>query len=66
MKELRLRNGLTTKQMGKALGYQGKPASLETIIKRFESGRRPIPKPVRLLVAMYDAYGIPSDWYKGV
>lgn len=66
MREMRLRNGLSKRQLGWALGYRMKPDSLDTQIKRWECGHRPIPTQVRLLVEYMTAYGIPPDWYKGV
>lgn len=66
MRELRLRNGLSTRQLAKALGYRGKATSLETIIKRFENGSRKIPEQTKRLVEFMDVYGVPPDWYRGV
>lgn len=64
LRDVRTRNGLTPAQMGRALGYMGKEASRETIVRRFELGIRKMPRTARHLLMMYDAYGVPLDWYE--
>lgn len=65
LRDVRLRAHLNPAQMGRAMGYRGKAASRETIIRRFELGLRKMPLMARHLVAMYDAYGIPLEFHDG-
>lgn len=65
MKKVRLRHKLSTLEFGKALGYKGKPSSIEVIVRRFECGDRTIPVQARRLLEYMDAYGIPPHWYNG-
>ena len=64
LRAVRNRNGMTPAQMGQAMGYKGKAASRETIVRRFELGMRKLPEGYRRLLKMWDAYGIPRDWYE--
>lgn len=63
MRNLRKREGLTRWQLAQAMGYEGKRSSLETQIKRWEGGHRPIPPWIIRLLMYMDAYTIPKDWY---
>lgn len=62
MRAVREHLGLTTLELGKALGYTGKARSLDMHIRRFELGHRRIPPQTWRLLLMYDAYGIPPQW----
>jgi transcriptional regulator with XRE-family HTH domain len=67
LRALRYRLGLSASEWGRALGYTGKPASLRSIISRFETGERPIPPWIARLAWMYGHHGIPAhvQWKAG-
>jgi DNA-binding transcriptional regulator YiaG len=62
MRAVRERHNLTQIRFARALGYSGKPESLETCIRRWELGYRIPSQQIQRLVIMYDAYGIPKEW----
>jgi transcriptional regulator with XRE-family HTH domain len=55
---IRKQLGLSTVQMGRALGYEGSDNSVSVTIRRYEAGIRPIPPTVAMLVAMYERHGL--------
>jgi transcriptional regulator with XRE-family HTH domain len=65
MRAMRLRLGLTEVELATAMGYKGKPVSLEAQIRRWELGYRAIPPQEERLMLMFDAYGIPKGWRNG-
>lgn len=64
IRDLRLRNGLSTKEFAYILGYRGKPASLDIQVKRWECRARPVPEQAKRLIMLLDAYGIPETWIR--
>lgn len=62
LRDLRERHNLTIVELGYAIGFNGKPDSVEAGVRRYELGYRDPPMPTKLLILMYDAYGIPEDW----
>lgn len=59
---IRARLGLSQQELGRALGYTGKPQSLRTAVMKFESGVRPLPSAVERLLIMFDRHGVPEEW----
>lgn len=57
----RLRAQLSPADFGRALGYQGDDNVVGVQIRRYESGRRPIPAWVARLAVMFGRYGVPLD-----
>lgn len=57
-KAIRKRLSLSTIEMGRALGYEGQDNTVSVTVRRYESGMRPIPPTVAVLVAMFDRYGV--------
>ena len=62
LREIRERLGLTRAELAFAVGYAGKPTSLEIQIGRYETGARPVPPWIGRLAVMYDAYGVPERY----
>jgi transcriptional regulator with XRE-family HTH domain len=60
-KQIRQKLGLSAAALGRALGYQGSDANVARTIYRLESGRQ-IPCPVKQLLLMFDAFGVPRAW----
>lgn len=59
LKGIRHQLGLSTVELGRALGYQGTDKSVETIIRRFEAPNgREIPVWIERLAMMYDRFGV--------
>lgn len=61
LKTIRKRLGLSTLQMGRALGYRGNDNTVSVAIRQYESGQRDIPPWIARLVAMYGRHGVPED-----
>lgn len=59
-KVIRKRLGLSTVEMGRALGYEGQDNSISVTVRRYESGMRPIPPTVTVLVDMFNRHGVPA------
>jgi len=51
-KSIRKRLGLSTVEMGRALGYKGQNNTVSVTVRRYESGMRPIPPTVAVLMTM--------------
>lgn len=62
LKAIRRSLGLTTRELGAALGYQGKPNTLSVLVRRYECGDRPIPPWISRLAEMFGRHGVPPDW----
>lgn len=65
MKEIRNRLGLSTTQMGRAVGYDGSSDTASMSIRRYESKgetSRKIPNYMARLLRMYDHHGVPPGW----
>jgi transcriptional regulator with XRE-family HTH domain len=62
LKAIRHQLGLTTRELGAALGYRGNANTLSVAIRLYESGKRPIPPWIARLVAMFGRHGVPPDW----
>jgi transcriptional regulator with XRE-family HTH domain len=54
LKALRHALGLTTLQLGRALGYQGAPDTIKACVRRLECSQRTIPH-AQMLLAMHIA-----------
>lgn len=65
LQALRKRLGLSTADMARALGYEGQDSSLGAMMRRFESGGRPMPPTVARLATMFERYGLPDDLRTG-
>lgn len=63
-RHIRRELGLTARQLGRALGYNGNPNTLGVQIRGFESGKREIPGPTSRLMEMFELCGIPTDKLK--
>ena len=59
LKAIRHALGLSTTELGRALGYEGKDNTVSVTIRRYESEMRPIPPRIALLVNMYRRHGVP-------
>lgn len=57
-KSIRKQLGLSTIEMGRAIGYEGKDNTVSVTIRKYESGGRPIPPWIANLVAMYGKHGL--------
>lgn len=62
LKAIRRQLGLSTKELGRALGYTGADNTISVQIRRYESGARDIPPWIERLAVMYGRHGIPSEW----
>ena len=62
LKRIRKALGLSTVEMGRALGYEGADNTVSVTVRRYESGMRPIPPVVAVLVGMFDRHGAPPEW----
>ena len=58
LKRIRKALGLSTVEMGRALGYEGADNTVSVTVRRYESGMRPIPPVVAVLVDMFDRHGV--------
>ena len=61
MKSIRKRLGLSTTELGRAIGYEGADATVSVTIRKYESGARPIPPWIGKLVLMFGLHGLPSE-----
>jgi transcriptional regulator with XRE-family HTH domain len=59
LKAIRHRLGLSTVEMGRAIGYEGQDNTLSVAVRKYESGGRPIPPWIANLVRMYGLHGLP-------
>lgn len=57
-KSIRKRLGLSTVEMGRALGYEGQDNSVSVTVRRYESGMRPIPPTIAVLMGIYARHGL--------
>ena len=55
---IRKRLGLSTVEMGRALGYEGQDNTVSVTVRRYESGQRDIPPWIARLAAMYGKHGL--------
>lgn len=62
---IRKKLGLSTAQLGRALGYTGEDAVVAGTLRKLESGHRPIPPAIARLATMYARHGIPDGWAHG-
>ena len=60
-KQIRQALGLSTTEMGRALGYEGADNTVSVQIRRYESGARPIKPWIARLAEMYRRFGVPDD-----
>jgi transcriptional regulator with XRE-family HTH domain len=58
LKAIRHKLGLSTVEMGRAIGYEGQDNTVSVTVRKYESGGRPIPPWIARLVHMYGKYGI--------
>lgn len=59
LRQIRNRLGMSTVEFARSLGYEGQPASLGSMIRRFECGMRTIDTARGRLAMMYEAAGVP-------
>jgi transcriptional regulator with XRE-family HTH domain len=62
LKAIRRQLGLTTRELGAAIGYEGSPNTISVTIRRYEAGMRPIPPWIARLVLYMGEYGVPPEW----
>ena len=62
LREIRRALGLTTRELGLALGYRGNPNTISVQIRQYESGGRPIPPWIERLAIMFERHGVPPEW----
>jgi transcriptional regulator with XRE-family HTH domain len=62
LKAIRHQLGLTTCELGTALGYRGNANTLSVSVRLYECGKRPIPPWIGRLVTMFERHGVPPDW----
>lgn len=62
MKTIRHELGLSTVQLGRAFGYGGEDNTASVMIRKYESGGRPIPVYLQRLLEMYRRHGVPTGW----
>ena len=63
LKRIRKALGLSTVEMGRALGYQGAPNTISVQVRRYESGQRdPAPWIVRLYQLLEERGSVPDGW----
>jgi transcriptional regulator with XRE-family HTH domain len=55
--------GLSTTELGAALGYEGSANTRSVTIRKYENGDRRIPPWIARLMLMFARHGIPKDWY---
>ncbi len=61
IKEARQRLGLSTAQLGLALGLGGKPANVSKMIRRIEGGEGFLTPAQSRLLVMFTRFGVPAD-----
>lgn len=62
MKRIRHHLGLSTLEMGRAIGYVGAENTVSVTIRRYESGQREIPPWIGRLLIMFERHGVPPDF----
>lgn len=62
MQAIRKRLGLSTIELGRAMGYVGADNTVSVTIRRYESGGREIPPWLARLLVMFDRHGVPEDF----
>jgi hypothetical protein len=62
MKSIRHELGLSTVQLGRAFGYGGEDNTASVMIRKYESGGRPIPVYLQRLLLMFRRHGVPAGW----
>jgi transcriptional regulator with XRE-family HTH domain len=58
LKAIRRQLGLTTRELGAAIGYAGTPNTISVTIRRYEAGMRPIPPWIATLALYMQRYGL--------
>jgi len=56
--DIRRSLGLSTNQMGRALGYHG--PNMHVTVRRYERGERPVPPTIARLAEMFKMHGVPK------
>jgi transcriptional regulator with XRE-family HTH domain len=54
--------GLSLREMGRAIGYEGTDGTVSAQINKYENGKRDIPPWIARLVAMYGKHGVDASW----
>ena len=57
-KAIRKSLNLSTVEMGRALGYEGQDNTVSVTVRRYESGMRPIPPTIAVLMGIYGKHGL--------
>lgn len=61
-KAIRLKLGLSRAAFGAALGYQGRPQNINSLIGSLERGDKPIRPWIARLATMFATHGVPEAW----
>ena len=62
MQRIRHQLELSTLELGRVIGYEGADDTVRVTIRRYESGRRPIPPWLGRLILMFERFGVPEDF----
>ncbi len=62
MQAIRKRLGLSTVQLGRAIGYVGADNTVSVTVRRYESDGRDIPPWIARLLIMFDRHGVPEEF----
>jgi transcriptional regulator with XRE-family HTH domain len=63
LKAIRRELGLSTRELGYALGYRGNLNTVSVMIREYErTNGRTIPPWIARLVLMFERHGVPPDW----
>ena len=65
LKDLRAKLGLSTTQLGRAVGYVGTDNTTSVTIRKYESGQKPVPRMLARLVRLFERHGVPEEWLEG-
>lgn len=63
LKAIRRQLGLSTKELGRALGYRGNDNTISVQVRQYESDAREIPPWIERLAIMFGRHGVPPVWY---
>jgi transcriptional regulator with XRE-family HTH domain len=63
-KAIRRELGLTVRDFGRALGYQGNDNTISVQVRQYECGDRIPPPWIERLAIMFGRHGVPPDWYE--
>jgi transcriptional regulator with XRE-family HTH domain len=61
LRSIRHRLGLSIVRFGRCLGYEGHHGTVNSLVRRYECGRKDIPPTIATLAIMFERFGIPKD-----